>query len=66
MSLNLSYNSIECIEHLQVGEVKMMLGLENRDLEHQAFRGETINYSLRLLVQDGKKVNLTACHLDKL
>ena len=37
--------------------MKMMLGLENRDLEHQVFRGETMNYSLRSLLQDGKKVN---------
>ena len=37
--------------------MKMMLGFESRDLGHQAFRGETINYSLPLLLQDGKKVN---------
>lgn len=33
-----------------MGEVKMMLGLENRDLEHLAFRGETINYSLPVTI----------------
>ena len=35
--------------------MKMMLGLENRDLEHQVFRGETMNYSLRSVTIAGWK-----------